>query len=888
MPPWASEPASAPAATRRVPPPPVSSAPSVRRQQSAPSPHRRITEFYSHKMKPHNGLKRDFTCANATTNDDSKRKCLPKTGVSPDIEKYLSYLSQTLNPRVLIDVSKQSADSTSSRTDPVSNGVSDHCKRNGTDCIKKPMNCTNGLLGFGKNRDLVNNKKIKTNKNMSDGIRSNGSLATKEKLITSTVKETVDVKKRCLQNGKKIGNPSANGIVDVNKQMNECLNKKVPMTTTELIGMRIAPATQINKISKSVSISKVDSNRMNGVVSTTTKLDSKMNGVTCGSNNLSLNSKISKINAKKELQKKTTSNTTKKTNRKSSACIANSKNLTWSRANNLKQAQLQQQNCVNLLQNSAVKNITNEVNTTPKMNIPNAVTPVPMTMNGNLNNLNTNVTSFQNYHQINISQACNGNGTSTNLGSFMAMHQNVMLTTLRIPQNGITAQTVNQHNNLNAFNRANVNVTSPTKINGQFVFPLVQNINGAVVQIPNLVAKVAPNFVLPQTQQLATQRPDHNIQTQQAQILINGTLLKLANTMTSPFSNLNKPVTPTSISIPVLNNKNVTPGVPTCGMAVPSKPYTVNISHPMLVPQSGFFVNSVPNINVKETWSNPNLTNVMTAQNTTTCGNPVVQHPPPINSNITNEIHHSSSIPIAPVKPPDKPDQSVNFLKDVQFNNEIKSPKCDIPWLAKTINNNNVPFDSNIFQMTSRPFAQICNLTEKLSDITSKEELVHDHNNIIPRLDKTSEELRRIEEVARREDTIFTQITVLKDVSSNVQNTVIESNFSNITNESSESGIGTDKSIDSPSDSQTSKECDEDSSLSLSVSIYSEEVQSSQKSPMLKQPKTLRFPPKNMSKTDSDQRTSSTDTSSTVTVCLWEKCKQEFESSTDLLEHLQV
>lgn len=829
-------------------------------------------------MKPQNGLKRESSTA---LSDDTKRKCLPKNGVPHDLEKYISYLSQTLSPKVFLDVGKQAEDTSRKMGTPIVNGSTEGIKP--ADLSKKmPSTNVNGMVDF--NRSKCSKEKVHTTMNGFVDVRNGTNSFIKEKHFNGSLNNgTVGGKKQRLE--LKSTDPSINGVMNMSKSCTDISKRKVPLPAKcDLTAVRIAPATSASQTQKKTTIAKPDTTRMNGVVSSTTKLDSRMNGVTCGSNNLSLNPISCKPanNNKKETQKKITAQQPKRTNRKSSACIANSKNLTWSKANNLKQVQLQKQNCANVAQSSPANQATlpGEASAAPKMNIPNGVRQVPMTMNGNLGNMNVPVSNLQNCHQINIPQQCNGTVTSTNLASFVALNaaQNVMLTALRIPQNGIAAQTINQQNNMNAFNRPNVNVSSPTKLNGQFVFPLVQNINGAVVQIPNLMAKMH-NFVLPQN----TQRQDHLQNQQAAQILINGTLLKLANTMTSTYSNVNKPAA--SQPVPVMN-KNV-PTMSTVGMTVQSKPnYTVNFSHPMLVPQPGFIVTSVPNMNVKETWSYTGTNTLSTPQ--TSYSNPMVHHPPSMVASYPTQSLHTSSMPIAPVKPPDNPIQGTDppssTVKEPEIR-EISSPKCDIPWLSKTVNNNIVPLDS---KMPSRPFAQIGCLSSKFNELTEKvQDKIYEEREE-PRNDNKDEELRKVEDVARREETIFTQITVLKDVSSNVHSSVMEANFCSATTESSESGIGTDKSIDSPSDSQASKECDEDSSLSLSVSVCSADTQSCQKSPILKQPKTLRFPPRNPVKPNSDKRKSSTDTTSTVTVCLWENCKMELESDSDLLEHLQV
>ncbi|CAH2091672.1 unnamed protein product [Euphydryas editha] len=849
MPPWASEPA--PPGPRRL-----AAQPAPLRRPNPPI-HRRITEYFNHKMKPQNGVRRD---SNSINNDDTKKKCLTKNGAAQDIEKYMSYLSETLSPKVLMDVGKQAEE----LRKPISQ-MPAACSKN--DFLKTISTNVNGVKDCNRDKDFKETHKMNGFMEVRHGIETFNN----ERNTAGFFNGLTDSKK---QNLKTTQSPSASVTTNINK-----LKVAIP-ASSDILGLRIAPATSINQSPKKQS-AKPDTTKLNGIVSSTTKLDSRMNGVTCGSNNLNL---VNKTLTKKEPLKKN-SQIAKRTNRKSSACIANSKNLTWSKANNLKQVQLQKQSCTNSVTNSPIKNNSGEANTAPKMNIPNGVRQVSMTVNGSLGNLNVPVANIQNCHQINIPQPCNGTVASPNLASFVAVPQNVMLTTLRIPQNGLSSQTLNQQGNIATFNRTNVNVTSPTKLNGQYVFPLVQNINGTVVQIPNLMAKM-PNFVLPQNPQITTQRQDHLTNQQAAQILINGTLLKLANTIPPTYTTSNKSGSTTSQSLPVMN-KNVA-GLQAVGMTVqPKQNFTVNLSHSVLVPQPGFIVTSVPNINVKETWSYTSTNSAPSSQ--TSCSNPIVQHPPPMVANFSAQTLHSSSIPIAPVKPPDNPIQGTeppsSTVKEPEIS-ELTNQKCDIPWLSKTVNNNIVPLDRN--KISSRPFAQVSSCSSNLEELATISKLDKISDAVVKDDSKESkvEEIRKVEAVARREETIFTQITVLKDVSSNVQNTVIEANFCNATTESSESGIGTDKSIDSPSDSQTSKECDEDSSLSLSISVSSVEASSSQKSPILKQPKILRFPPRSLNKPESNQRKSSTDTTNT-TVCLWENCKIELESDTDLLEHLQ-
>ncbi|XP_041973447.1 zinc finger protein jing homolog isoform X2 [Aricia agestis] len=867
MPPWANEPA--PPGPRRLA---VQPAP-VRRPN--PPAHRRITEYFNHKMKPQNGLKRDSAAIN---HDDTKKKCLPRNGVTNDLEKYISYLSQTLSPKVLLDVEKQK-EAGRYPANPTAPG--------GLESLKARDQYKTGAVNAKGFNDATRPKESNEMHSMNGfvEIRHGTDPVSKVKMNGAYLNGLIENNKQ-MSSTKITKDPSANLSISTIKPSTSVSNTKVPIpATTEMVGMRLAPSAGISKSPKKNS--KCDNQRINGVVTSTTKLDSRMNGVTCGSNNLSLNSLNKIASTKKEAPKKSLPSL-KKTNRRSSACIANSKNLTWSKANNLKQqVQLQKQNCMNTAPNATIKPVVTEASSTPKMNLPNGIRQVSMTVNGNLSNMNVPVTNFQNCHQLNIPQPqCNGaNGvTSTNLQSFVAVPQNVMLTTLRIPQNGLPAHTLSQQG-VAGFNRPNVNVNSPSKLNGQIVFPFMQNLNGSIVQIPNMMAKV-PSFVLPQSPQMATQRQDHLQNQQAAQFVFNGTLLKLASTIPAAYQNTNKQGPVTSQPIPIIN-KNV-PGIQAMGVTVqPKTNFTVNFSHPVphLVPQPGFIVTSVPNMNVKETWSYTGNNTVTSSQSS--CSNQIVHQPTPIVTNFTTPNLHSSSIPIAPVKPPDNPIQGTeppsSTVKEPEMS-DIVNQKCDIPWLSKTVNNNFVPLDN---KMSARNFSQISNYAEKMDKIESKvvSKEIDKEKSDVPRRKSVCKENVKIDEFSSGEDAIFTQITVMKDVSSSVQSTMIEANYLCTATESSESGIGTDKSIDSPSDSQGSKECDEDSSLSLSISLSSVEAQISQKSPILKQPKTIRFPPKSATKPESAKRTPSADIS--IVLCLWENCKKIFDSDMDLLDHLQ-
>lgn len=70
--------------------------------------------------------------------------------------------------------------------------------------------------------------------------------------------------------------------------------------------------------------------------------------------------------------------------------------------------------------------------------------------------------------------------------------------------------------------------------------------------------------------------------------------------------------------------------------------------------------------------------------------------------------------------------------------------------------------------------------------------------------------------------------------------------------------------------------------LSVSVTVAAGEIEP-QKSPILSQPKTIRFPAK-QSMEQKEQRTEISDSG----VCRWQECEAQFDTSGALLEHLQV
>lgn len=92
------------------------------------------------------------------------------------------------------------------------------------------------------------------------------------------------------------------------------------------------------------------------------------------------------------------------------------------------------------------------------------------------------------------------------------------------------------------------------------------------------------------------------------------------------------------------------------------------------------------------------------------------------------------------------------------------------------------------------------------------------------------------------------------------------------------------------------KECKEVSSSSsssdsgvsvkdlLSISVTSTEEVEQQKSPILSQPKTIRFPAKQISNEAQKERRSDTNDG----LCRWSECQAQFDTSGALLEHLQV
>lgn len=68
------------------------------------------------------------------------------------------------------------------------------------------------------------------------------------------------------------------------------------------------------------------------------------------------------------------------------------------------------------------------------------------------------------------------------------------------------------------------------------------------------------------------------------------------------------------------------------------------------------------------------------------------------------------------------------------------------------------------------------------------------------------------------------------------------------------------------------------------MSVTETVIVESQKSPILSQPKTIRFPAKQQEDTKKEQRKHTTDSIH----CRWDNCHAHFDTSGALLEHLQV
>lgn len=224
---------------------------------------------------------------------------------------------------------------------------------------------------------------------------------------------------------------------------------------------------------------------------------------------------------------------------------------------------------------------------------------------------------------------------NTNIPNQIMSSPALMLAAIRIPQQNLQPPPLTHVDQTNNRPPNNISISTSNKLNNQqFVVPMVQNINGALVSIPGIMTKVGQNTMLPiQTHHQGMMQPRTNtiVNQQPPQMFINGALLKINTPVHSTLQGgliTHKQITATNttnVSF-TMAPKNITTGVPA---VMPSKQnFAVNLGHPLFVSSSGFILNPVNNMITTQT--NTCLSHVQQAFN----GNVVITSP------MAQNVHH--------------------------------------------------------------------------------------------------------------------------------------------------------------------------------------------------------------------------------------------------------
>lgn len=459
----------------------------------------------------------------------------------------------------------------------------------------------------------------------------------------------------------------------------------------------------------------------------------------------------------------------------------------------------------------------------------------------------------------------------------------MMLAAIRMPEH-----VTNAHSEASTTTSTNhISITNQSGITNPFVLPLVQNLNGTLLQIPGLVTKVGQNSVMPNI-------TGNGLNHAQSQMFINGTFLKI----NGHIHGLNKQIGSNSITnvTYAVSPKNLPSAMPT--IIQNSKPnYAMNLNQPMFVSSSGFIFNSIGNVVTTQT--NTGISHMQQAFTSnvvlTTPVHPGVHIAPHINNTISS-LPMSGSIPISPIKldgmnpvfiTPTHPHQPTYSLPDTKkdsivISNTIANTPtapsievCSTSLIsANIISHSEIITDSEMFEnnpsngteMMDLPSCETYNGTiEDMETEDCKKVCITSENN-----KDTSMDSVEVETKFNKSDVAF---ILSEETKFSIDSVSVDINRINDT-----------PSVDSP-ETEISKELDEDS---LNVSITaSQEFSISQESPLLSEPKTIRFPAKKHHYNESRNRTVRSNASETKH-CQWNDCSQQFDDGSDLLEHLQV
>lgn len=473
---------------------------------------------------------------------------------------------------------------------------------------------------------------------------------------------------------------------------------------------------------------------------------------------------------------------------------------------------------------------------------------------------------------------------SSNSNISVPMSPAVMLATVRMPEHNVPGS----HPETQPTTSTNhISITNQNGMNSSFMLPLVQNLNGTLLQIPGLVTKVGQNQVMPiGNPNILTTTTSNGLTHPQSQMFINGAFLKINGHIQTNLSGLNKPIG--SNNIPnvsyAVTPKNLPSSMPTM---IGSKPnFTMNLNHPMFVSSSGFIFNSLGNVVTTQT--NTGLTHMQPPFTSnvvlTTPVHPGVHITPHMNNTLSSLPLSTGSIPLSSIK--------LDGINPVFITSQTQQPTYSIPEMKEEnmIISNTPSIVPNSLELCSNPTNEISNIPDSgVVDNMDTSNINNSSENIT--ISQSSETCNGT--IEEKETCIFSEEKNCQtepnedDIEMKTDNAFIvsEETKSSIDSVSLDNNRNNDSpSADSPG-TEISKEIDEDS-LNISV-MTNQEFSISQTSSILSEPKTIRFPAKKLQCNETRSRTVRSSSSETKH-CQWNDCSRHFEDGSDLLEHLQV
>lgn len=473
---------------------------------------------------------------------------------------------------------------------------------------------------------------------------------------------------------------------------------------------------------------------------------------------------------------------------------------------------------------------------------------------------------------------------SSNSNLSVPMSPAVMLATVRMPEHSVPGS----HPDTQSTTPTNhISITNQNGMNSSFMLPLVQNLNGTLLQIPGLVTKVGQNSVMPMgNSNLLATTQSNGLTHPQSQMFINGAFLKINGHIQANLSGLNKPIG--SNNIPnvsyAVTPKNLPSSMPTM---IGSKPnFTMNLNHPMFVSSSGFIFNSLGNVVTTQT--NTGLTHMQPFTNNvvlTTPVHPGVHIAPHMNNALSSLPLSTGSIPLSSIK--------LDGINPVFITSQSQQPTYSIPEMKE--DSMMIPNTPSIVPTSLELCSNTANEISNIPDLGVVDDM--DTSNI----DNSSEKDVMLQSsetcngtIEEKETCIFSEEKNCQTESNEDENEMKIDNAFIVSDETKSSidSVSLDDnnrnndspSVDSPV-TEISKEIDEDS-LNISV-VTNQEFLIPEISPVFCEPKTIRFPAKKIQCNEPRTRTVRS-SNSEIKRCQWNDCSRQFEDGSDLLEHLQV